>query len=103
MIFIISPPRVWLDLLSTFVLTRYIYLWFSSEEDPDFVVEDVEYRLRPHPTLPVVLALRKMLLLACYSEPELDPMWVVLWCITIAVLLLIIVCIECTHPRRFVR
>jgi hypothetical protein len=29
-------------LLSTFVLTRYIYLWFSSEEDPDFVVEDVE-------------------------------------------------------------
>jgi hypothetical protein len=20
----------------------YIYLWFSSEEDPDFVIEDVE-------------------------------------------------------------
>jgi hypothetical protein len=34
-----------------------------------------------------------MLLLACYSEPELDPMWITLWCITIAVLLLIIVCI----------
>ena len=35
------------------------------------------------PTLPVVLALCKMLLLARYSEPELDPMWVVLWCITV--------------------
>jgi hypothetical protein len=35
------PPRVWLDLLSTFVLPD-IYLWFSSEEDPDFVVEDVK-------------------------------------------------------------
>ena len=55
------------------------------------------------PTLPVVLALCKMLLLARYSEPELDPMWVVLWCITVAVLLLIIVCIECPPPRRFVR
>jgi hypothetical protein len=51
----------------------------------------------------VVLALRKMLLLACYSEPELDPTWVMLWCITIAVLLLVIVCIECPPPRRFVR
>ena len=55
------------------------------------------------PTLPVVLALCKMLLLARYSEPELDPMRVVLWCITVAFLLLIIVCIECPPPRRFVR
>jgi hypothetical protein len=44
-----------------------------------------------------------MLLLACYSEPELDPMWVMLWCITIAILLLVIVCIECSPPWRFVR
>ena len=71
----------------------------ASEKDPDFVVE----RLRPHPTLPVVLALCKMLLLARYSEPELDPVWVVVWCITVAFLLLIIICIECPPPRRFVR
>ena len=44
----------------------------------------------------MVLALYEMLLLARYSEPELDPMWVMLWCITVAILLLIIVCIECT-------
>jgi len=92
-----------LDLLSTFVLTRYIFVVFSSEEDPYFIVEDVEYRLRLRPTLPVVLALCKMLLLAHYSEPELETVWVVLWCITVAFLLLIIVCIECPPPRRFVR
>ena len=28
-----------------------IYLWFSSEEDPDYAVEDVEQRLRPNPNL----------------------------------------------------
>ena len=88
-------------MLSTFVLTP-IYV-VASEEDPDFVIEDVEYRLRPHPTLLVVLALFRMLPLARYSEPELDPMWVVLWCITVAVLLLVIVCLECPPPRRIVR
>ena len=50
-----------------------------------------------------MLVLCKMLLLAQYSEPELETVWVVLWCITVAVLLLIIVCIECLPPRRFVR
>ena len=54
-------------------------------------------------TLPVVLALCKMILLARYSEPELDPMWVVLWYITVAFLLLVIVCLECPPPRRIVR
>ena len=28
-----------------------ISLWFSPEEEPDFVVEDVEERLRPNPNL----------------------------------------------------
>ena len=55
------------------------------------------------PTCLVVLALCKMLLLAHYSEPELETVWVVLWCVTVAVLLLIIVCIECPPPRRFVQ
>ena len=36
------------------------------------------------------------------SEPELDPMWVALWCYVVAWLLIIIICIECP-PRRFVR
>ena len=55
------------------------------------------------PTLPVVLSLCKMILLAHHSEPELETVWVMLWCIIVAVLLLIIVCIECPSPRRFVR
>ena len=35
-----TPPWVWLDLLSTFVLTPFLI--FFSEEDPDYVPEDVE-------------------------------------------------------------
>ena len=35
----IPPPWVWLDLLSTFVLTP---LLIFTEEDPDFVPEDIE-------------------------------------------------------------
>ena len=50
--------------------------------------------------LPVVLALCKMFPLACYSDPDPDPIWTVLWCITVAFLLLIIVCIECPPQRR---
>jgi hypothetical protein len=41
MIAVIPPPRVRLDLLSTFVLTLYIFVVFS-EGDPDYVIEDVE-------------------------------------------------------------
>ena len=54
-----------------------------------------------HPTLPVESALFEMLSLTQYSEPELDPMWVVVWCYVAAWLLIIIICIEC--PPRFVR
>ena len=34
----IPPPWVWLDLLSTFVLTTFLIF---TEEDPDFVPDDV--------------------------------------------------------------
>ena len=34
-----TPSRVWLDLLSTFVLTP---LFIFTEEDPAFVPDDVE-------------------------------------------------------------
>ena len=36
---VIPPPWVWLDLLSTFVLTPFLIF---TEKDPDFVPEDVE-------------------------------------------------------------
>ena len=59
--------------LVEYFCTHPIYIYhFASEEDPDFVVEDVELRLRPHPTLPVVLALCKMLLLG----DTLSPSWI---------------------------
>ena len=38
-ILFIPPPWVWLDLLSTFVLTPFSIF---TEEDPDFVPDDVE-------------------------------------------------------------
>ena len=49
-----TPPRVWLDLLSTFVLTPF---FIFSEEDPDFVPDDVSRGIVLHPALPVDLGL----------------------------------------------
>ena len=44
------PPWVWLDLLSTFVLTPFLIF---IEEDSDFVPDDVERGTVLHPALPV--------------------------------------------------
>ena len=38
-ILFIPPPWVWLDLLSTFVLTPF---FIFTEEDPDFVPDNIE-------------------------------------------------------------
>ena len=92
-----------LDLLSTFVLTRYMFVVFLQMKIRTTLLTTLSRGCVRTPTLPVVLALYKMFLLARYSEPELDPMWVMLWCITVAFLLLIIVCIECPPPWRFVQ
>ena len=48
----------------------------------------------------MVLALYRMLPLASYSEPDLDPIWIVIWSIVVALLVLIIMCIECPLPRE---
>ena len=92
-----------LDLLSTFVLTQYIFVVFLQKKILTTLLKTSSSGCVQTPTLPVVLVLCKMFLLAHHSEPELETVWVVLWCITVAVLLLIIVCIECPPPRRFVR
>ena len=92
-----------LDLLSTFVLTRYIFVVFFQKKIRTLLLKTSSRGRVRTPTLPVVLALCKMILLAHHSEPELETLWVVLWRIAVAVLLLIIVCIECPPPRRFVR
>ena len=39
---------MWLDFLSTFVLTPFLIF---TEEDPDFVPEDAELGYRPAPNL----------------------------------------------------
>ena len=72
---------MWLDLLSTFVLTSFLI--FTEEDIQTSFSKTLSRGSVLHPTLPVVLALFRMLSLARYSEPELDPMWVVLWCITV--------------------
>ena len=41
----------------------------------------------PHPTLPMVLALCRMLSLASYSKPDPDPILIELWSIVLAFLL----------------
>ena len=99
-ILFIPPPWVWLNLLSTFVLTPFTLLQKKTQTSFQTTLSRGTVL---HPTLPVVSAMFEMLSLAQYSEPELDPMWVVLWCITVAFLILIIVFLECPPPRRFVR
>jgi hypothetical protein len=39
LISVIPPPWVWLDLLSTFVLTPFLLF---TAEDPDYLPDDVE-------------------------------------------------------------
>ena len=100
---VIPPPWMGLDLLSTFVLNRYIFVVFLQKKIQTLLLKMSCRGCVRTPTLPVALALCKMILLAHHSDPELETVWVMLWCITVAVLLLIIVCIESPPPRRFVR
>src|SRR6185436_9663310 len=92
------PPWMGLDLLSTFVLTRYIFVVFLQKKTRTMLLTTLSRGCVRTPTLPVVLALCKMFMLAQHFEPELETVWVVFWCIIVAVLLLIIVCIECPPP-----
>ena len=90
---------MWLDLLSTFVLTPL--LLFLQKKTRTSYQTTLSRVIVLHPTLLVEPALFEMLSLTQYSEPELDPMWVAVWCYVVAWLLVIIICIEC--PPRFVR
>ena len=89
---------MWLDLLSTFALTPLLLLQKKTQTSCQTTLSRV---IVLHPTLPVEPALFEIISLTQYSEPELDPMWVALWCYVVAWLIIIIICIEC--PPRFVR
>ena len=89
---------MWLDLLSTFVLTPSYLLKKKTQTSCQTTLSRV---IVLHPTLPVEPALFEMLSLTQYSEPALDPMWFAVWCYVVAWLIVIIICIEC--PPRFVR
>ena len=86
------PPWRRLDLLSTFVLTPILLLQMKTRTS---LLRTSSRWSLPHPTLPVVLALCRMLQLVSYSESNLDPILIMLWSIVLAFLLLIIMCIEC--------
>ena len=90
---------MWLDLLSTLYSPHSYFLQKKTQTSYQTTLSRV---IVLHPTVPVEPALFEMFSLTQYSEPELDPMWVALWCYVVAWLLVIIICIECP-PRRFVR
>jgi hypothetical protein len=73
-----------------------------TEEDPNFVPEDVEYVAVLHPTLPVVQGLRRKLTMAQDSDVILDIIGTLVWFIVL-MLSLLIVALQCLLPRRFVR
>ena len=93
------PSRVPLDLLSTFVLTP-IYCCFRGGSR--LRRRGRRVRAVSAPGLPVELARARMLSLARYSEPDPDPVLVLLWSIVVVFLLMVIVFLECP-PRRVVR
>ena len=88
---------MWLDLLSTFVLTP---LLIFTEEDPDFVPEDVELGIVLHPALPVVRVTRRKF---CMAQDSDDPLFVVNVVVWVLVVILAIVALHCPLPRRGVR
>ena len=65
-----------MDGTSVFVLTPFLI--FTEEDIQTSFSETLSRGSVLHPTLPVVWALFRMHSLVGYSEPELDPMWVVL-------------------------
>jgi hypothetical protein len=86
---------VWLDLLSTFVLTLVTY----GASDPNFVSEDVQWVVASAPNIACGVGPCRMLPLACrFSDgldPDLDPVWIMLWSITVVILLILIVFLHC--------
>ena len=75
---------MWLDLLSTFVLTPF---FIFTEEDPDFVPDDVELGYRPAPSL------------ACgLGSPAGDTAWRKTLMIFSLFLISLRVCVDC-NPR----
>ena len=75
----LPPPLMGLDLLSTFVLTRYIFVVFLQKKIRTLLLKTSSRGCVRTATLPMVLALYKMILLAHHSKPELETVWVVLW------------------------
>ena len=84
---------MWLDLLSTFVLTLFLIF---TEEDPDIISEDVVL----HPTLPVDRVTRRKFRMAQDSD---DPLFVVNIVVWVLVVILAIVALHCPLPCRVVR
>ena len=88
---------MWLDLLSTFVLTPFLIF---TEEDPDFVPEDQRRDSVLHPTLPVDRVARRKFRMAQDSD---DPLFVVNIVVSVLVVILAIVALHCQLLRRVVR
>ena len=85
-------------MLSTFVLTPFLI--FFSEEDPDYVPEDVELGTVLHLALPVDRVTRRKFRMAQDSD---DPLFVVNVVVWVLVVILAIVVLHCLLPGRVVR
>ena len=88
---------MWLDLLSTFVLTPFLIF---TEEDPDFVPDDVEYGTVLTPALPLDRVACRRFRMVQVSD---DPLFVVNVVVWVLVVILAIVALHCPLPRRVVR
>ena len=95
-ILFIPPPWVWLDLLSTFVLTPFLIF---TKEVPDFFPKTLSRSSILYPTLPVNRVTRRKLRMA----QDFDDLFVVNIIVWVLVVILAIVALHCPLPRRVVR
>jgi hypothetical protein len=73
-----------------------------TEEDPNFIPEDVEQVAILHPTLRGVQGLHRKLTMAQDSDVILDVVGTLVW-LLVLMLSLVIVALQCPLPRRFVQ
>ena len=96
-ILFIPPSWVWLDLLSTFALTHFLF--FLQRKIQTSFLKTLSRGSILHPTLPVVRVTRRKLRMAQESD-DLFVVNVVVW---VLVVILAIVAHHCPLPRRVVR
>jgi hypothetical protein len=98
---LISPSVGGVELVE-YVCTHPRLINCFSEEDPDFVPEDVEYVAVLHQPVPVESGSPQEASMVLDSDEALEAFTIVVW-LVVLMLFLVAVALPCPQPRRVVR